>query len=129
MTLPLIIALLAASPPTPDDWEPKWSKWIASEMGENHVAEHRLPDGTRVDVLGPKVAWEVEWCSKGKVYEAVGQALYYRAVSDREGGVILLMGKKPLKQEITYLLRCTVACREAGLKLRTVNVNHPELEE
>lgn len=125
----LLVGLARAGEPTlarplPESNEPAWSRYIAQQMGGE--AEHRTATGSRVDVLTDEVAYEVDWCMSGKVYEAVGQALYYRAATNRKGGVILLMGRKPLKQEIVYYERCLVACREAGLLLRVVYVNRTE---
>lgn len=100
--------------PLPTDNEPAWSRYLAMKWcGE---AEHRLVDGSRVDVLTDDVAWECGWCKKWP--EAIGQALLYAALSGRPGGVCLLLRDKP--SERVYVLRCAVACAAAGLKLRTV---------
>jgi len=116
----IAMATLGAEPaPLPSAYEPAWSKWIASEY--DGIAEWRAPDGVRVDVLTDNHAWEVEWIGP-KVYEAVGQAIYYKASTQKHGGVILLMGRKPAEQEIVWYLRALVMCREAGLALKTVNV-------
>ena len=87
----------------------------------NGIAEFRLPDASRVDVFTGINAWEVEWAKKWK--EAIGQALLYQALSGKPGGVILLVGREPLDVERKYILRCCIACREANLKFKTVQVD------
>lgn len=111
------------NPPEPTANETTWGRYIAQqwEVYPNGF-EHRLPDGARVDILTDSVAWEIDWCKSGKNYEAIGQAIYYRQSTNRAGGVILLMGVKPLKQEIVHYLRALVACTEANLRICTVDV-------
>lgn len=98
-----------------------WSTWVAEQV--NGIAESRTPDGARIDVLSATHAIEVEWCS-AKVYESVGQALYYQAASNRPGAVVLLMGRKPFAQEVIFYHRCLVACAEANLDLWVVDITN-----
>lgn len=98
--------------------ETYWSQQIADEM--NGEAEVRLFDGVRIDVLTDEVAWEVEWPEKWA--ESIGQAIYYRASTDKQGGVILLVGRGPYELERSYYQRCLVCCKEAGLLLKTYKV-------
>ena len=100
-------------PPAPTEYEPAWSAYLAWKWGGE--AEHRTVDGSRVDVLTDEFAWEVEWCKKWK--ESVGQALFYGVVTGRKPGVVLLLRRKP--SEAVYFLRASIACREAGVTLRT----------
>jgi hypothetical protein len=120
--------------PLAEDRETAWSAYIAQEFGGE--AEHQLPDGSRIDVLVPRgvdwpngdvnfdTAWEVEWPEKWQ--QAIGQAVYYRASIGGRGGVVLLMGRKPRKQEILFYSRCMVACQSCGLRLVVVNVDRDE---
>ena len=64
--------------------EVEWSKELSETIFPGE-AEYRLPDGTRIDILTEDACWEVEWCSH-KVYESIGQALYYQASTGKQGG-------------------------------------------
>ncbi len=93
--------------------ERAWSAYIAFLWGGR--AEVRTFDGSYIDVVDRSgVAWEVEWAKKWK--EAPGQAALYQTTYSG-GGVVLLTRRKPT--ETVYYLRCAVACRAAGLQLRT----------
>lgn len=124
----LLASVLFAQEPTlarplAEDRETAWSAYIAQEWhGE---AEHQCPDGSRVDVLTDTTAYEVEWPEKWA--QSIGQAVFYRAATNRKGGVVLLMGRQPKKVELVYYLRCLTACRECGLELLVENVA-PEAE-
>lgn len=85
--------------PSPVWHETDWSKHLAEQKGG--IAEFRLPDASRVDILTENVAWEVEWCDKWS--ESFGQALFYAASTDREPGIILLMRGKSADK---HYLRC-----------------------
>lgn len=86
-TLALIALLLAAPLEDRTAWrETDWSGHLAAEVGG--VAEYRLPDGRRVDILTDTTAWEVEWCDKWP--ESIGQSLGYAIATDRTPGVWLL---------------------------------------
>jgi hypothetical protein len=91
-------------PPAATAHEPAWSKYLSWKW--NGEAEHRTVDD---------MAWEVEWCKKWK--ESIGQALFYGVVTGRKPGVVLLLRRKP--SEAVYFLRAAIACREAGIELRT----------
>ena len=84
--------------PAPKLTERDHSQQLAKELGG--VAEYRLPDGSRVDILTPSVAWEVEWVEKWP--ESIGQSLFYSLSTDREPGVILLFRGND-KDEENYL--------------------------
>lgn len=77
-TLPVFAAAADDAASAGDKWrELDWSKYLAEQLdGE---AEHRLPDGARVDVLqrttSHTITWEVEWVDKWP--ESIGQALFY----------------------------------------------------
>ncbi len=72
-----------------------------------------LFDQTRVDLLNDEYAIEVDWSRKWA--EAVGQSLYYAAVTGRKPAVILLV--KDATAERRYVYRCLVSCARADVSL------------
>jgi len=101
--------------PVKNDWrETQWSAHLAKSV--NGQPEFRLPDGSRIDILTDKTAWEVEWADKWP--EAIGQAAFYGISTDRKPGVWLLV--KPGDDE--RYLRCLLVCRKYGIELRTQKV-------
>lgn len=108
-----------ADPADRSAWhEVQWSAHLAEQMGGE--AEHRLPDGSRVDILTDATAWEVDWCRSGKWSQGCGQALYYGLATNREPGLILLQ-KDPTAERRHYL-RALVVCARYGIRLRVVVV-------
>mgnify|MGYP003132944279 CR=1 FL=1 len=99
--------------PTSTDIEVVWSKYIADLMGGK--AEHRLSDGTRVDVLLPTIAIEVEWIKKWK--GGIGQALHYGIMTNRAPCLILLTRGKP--REKVYIETAKKVCDKTGIALIT----------
>ncbi len=56
----------------------------------NHgVMEYKLPDYTRVDCLTNNHAIEFDFAPK--VYESVGQALYYSLMTGKRPGIVLII--------------------------------------
>lgn len=78
--------------------------------------EVRLWDGTRVDILTPTHAIEVDWADKWA--EGIGQALYYAALTDREPMVLLLV--ENYDDDAKYIYRCQTVCEMYGIDLETV---------
>jgi hypothetical protein len=110
--------LLAADTAEPKLRETDWSKRIAADFraqGTPAETEFVCPDGSRVDVLTPEFAYEVEWASKWK--ESIGQAVFYGIATNRQPAVILLMDR-----EQTEYLRCAVVCGKLGVRLETRSV-------
>ncbi len=93
-----------------------YSSQLARRVGGK--TEVRLFDGSRIDVLGPKYAWEVEWAPKWK--EAIGQSLYYSAVSERPPAILLLV--RETKTDTVYILRCLVVCHKYNIHLEILKV-------
>lgn len=79
--------------------------------------EVRLWDETRVDILTPEYAIEVDWASKWA--EGIGQALYYSAVTGRKAGLVLLVRDK---DEFRYVYRGQTVAAKHGVKLWVVRV-------
>lgn len=104
----LLAALLISSVAAADKLrETEWSQILATnEIGGE--TEAKLPDSTRVDILTDRIAYEVEWASKWK--EAIGQALYYSASTNRQPG-ILLLSSGSAKDKVSYLRLMTVATK------------------
>jgi hypothetical protein len=71
-----------------------------------------LWDRTRVDLLTPKYAIEVDWARKWA--EAIGQATWYGIVTDRQPAVLLLA--RPGKDD-RHLFRATAVCAKLGYRL------------
>jgi hypothetical protein len=92
--------------PTSADRETTWSAYLAGEV--NGEAEHRLPDGSRIDILTDQTAWEVEWCEKWE--ESIGQALFYGIATNKTAGVWLL---KKHGDDEDYL-RCLLVVESLG---------------
>lgn len=110
--------------------ETQWSQHLAETVGG--IAEFRLPDGSRVDVLETTeteaIAWEVEWDLKWT--EAVGQSLYYALSLDNQEkpvrpGIWLL---KKSKADDDYI-QCLAVVRELrghgiDMRLRVADAPH-----
>lgn len=72
------------------------------------VAEYVLDDGTRVDLLLPTKAIEIDWQEKWA--EAVGQAIYYGGKTGRAPSVILLGKDSKVSVYQSRVRFCGVAC-------------------
>ena len=55
----------------------------------NGVMEYKLPDYTRVDCLTNTHAIEFDFAPK--VYESIGQALYYSIQANKKAGIVLII--------------------------------------
>ncbi len=110
--LVVILPLATVAPQPPG--EVAISARLASEIGGQ--AEHRLPDGSRIDILTDDVAWEVEWSDKWE--EAIGQSVFFSMATDRKPGVWLLLRGN---YDEDYL-RCLMVCRKLGIELKTERV-------
>lgn len=87
-----------------------WCERLAQKYGAE--VEVRLPDESRVDLLTPEYAIEVDWANKWA--EGIGQALYYGLVTERKPAVLLLTRDRDDK---LYVVRCQVVCAKYGIKL------------
>ena len=68
-------------------------------------AEHVLPDRSRVDCLTSTHAFEADWAQGLKVYESIGQALYYSAETGKQPGILLLIKKNNSEKYIRKVKR------------------------
>ena len=91
------------------------------EAFSEYPVEAPLWDRSRVDLLGPDMAIEVDWSSKWA--EGVGQALYYGVIADRQSGLILLLKDGQSAKNRLYLMRAKAACMAAGVALFIYDCN------
>ena len=63
-------------------------------------SQFKLKDLSRVDCLTETHAYEVDWADGMKVYEAIGQALYYASQTDKKPGILLLIRKDNSEKHI-----------------------------
>ena len=73
-----------------------WQDIIHEELSqrdgwESIEKEHRLDDGTRVDLLLPRQACEIDWADKWA--EGIGQSIYY-GLKTRKAPLVILLAKK-----------------------------------
>ena len=81
--------------------------------------EVRLWDDTRCDLVTATQAIEVDWAPKWA--EAVGQALYYGTVLNKEPTIILLV--VDLEKERRYVYRCQTVAAQYKIKLYVERVD------
>ena len=77
-------------------------KFCTQESGQ---AEYMLPDRSRVDCLTDTHAFEADWADGLKVYESIGQSLYYAAETGKKPGILLLVRKKNSDKHIRKVKR------------------------
>jgi len=83
-------------------------------------AENTLDDLSRVDCLTDTHAFEADWADGLKVYESIGQALYYAAESERLPGILLLIRKDNSEKHIRKVQRVIETYR-LNIKLHTLD--------
>jgi len=72
---------------------------------ESGQAEYSLPDRSRVDCLTDTHAFEADWADGLKVYESIGQSLYYAAETGKKPGILLLARKRNSEKYIRKVER------------------------
>lgn len=72
---------------------------------ESGQAEYRLSDLSRVDCLTDTHAFEADWADGLKVYESIGQSLYYSAETGKQPGILLLIRKNSFEKHIRKVKR------------------------
>ena len=63
-------------------------------------SEYVLKDLSRVDCLTDTHAFEVDWAEGMKIYEAIGQSLYYSSETGKLPGILLLIRKENSEKHI-----------------------------
>ena len=84
-------------------------------------ADYRLEVLSRVDCLTDTHAFEVDWADGSKVYEAIGQALYYSAETGKLPGILLLIRKNKSEKHIRKVRR-VIEAFELPIKLIILDV-------
>ena len=72
---------------------------------ESGQAEYKLPDRSRIDCLTDTHAFEADWADGLKVYESIGQSLYYAAETGKKPGILLLVRKRNSEKHIRKVKR------------------------
>ena len=72
---------------------------------ESGQAEYSLPDRSRVDCLTDTHAFEADWADGLKVYESIGQSLYYAAETGKQPGILPLIRKNNSDKHIRKVKR------------------------
>ncbi|MCF2910002.1 hypothetical protein L1285_16905 [Pseudoalteromonas sp. DL2-H2.2] len=80
--------------------------------------EYRLPDKTRVDCLTDQFAIEYDWGKKWA--EAVGQALYYSAMTGKKAGIVLIVNTRT-KERYLRRIEKTIEDKKLDITVWTVN--------
>ena len=78
--------------------------------------EYLLQDLSRVDCLTETHAFEVDWADGSKVYEAIGQSLYYSSETGKLPGILLLIRKENSEKYIKKVKR-VIKAFELPIKL------------
>ena len=79
-------------------------------------SEYVLKDLSRVDCLTDTHAYEFDWADGMKVYEAIGQSLYYASETGKEPGIYLLIRKENSEKHIRKVQR-VIEAFELPIKL------------
>lgn len=84
----LVLTLWTSNAGAKHAHQERWyqERWCTAAGG---VLEYQLPDQTRVDCLTDTHAVEHDFAPKWA--EAIGQSLYYSAVTGKHAGVVLIM--------------------------------------
>ena len=90
----LLIFLLLFSISLPSysiEKETYYSEKFCKEMSGDY--KYKLKDGSKPDCLTKTHVFEFEWAESMKVYEAIGQSLYYASQTKLKPGIYLLIKK------------------------------------
>jgi len=120
------VSTCIAAPLAPDvkKDETYYSERLAQQI--HGKAEHRLFDGSRVDIVTDTYAIEVDWAHKSlKWAEAIGQARYYARVTGKRPGVVLLRRFSRDETERANIHKCIIA---AGDDVRVWVVDIEDVE-
>lgn len=100
--------------------EGRWvARWCSERVGSQ---EFVLPDHTRVDCLTDRYAIEFDFADKWA--EAIGQALYYGAATQRQPGVVLIVQGQGECRHVNRL-RTVVTAHRLPIQLWTTPVECP----
>jgi hypothetical protein len=99
----VVLCLLSSGNALAVENEDYYNRLFCKEMGGQ--AEYVLPDRSRVDCLTSTHAFEADWAQGLKVYESIGQALYYSAETGKQPGILLLIKKNNSEKYIRKVRR------------------------
>ena len=99
--------------------EPYYNQQFCKEM--QGKAEYILDDKSRVDCLTDTHAFETDWAETSKVYESIGQALYYAAETGKLPGILLLIRKDGSEKYIRKV-RSVIEAFKLPIKLVIIDV-------
>jgi hypothetical protein len=99
--------------------EAYYSNKFCEEMSGQ--SEYVLQDLSRVDCLTDTHAFEVDWADGMKVYEAIGQSLYYSSETGKLPGILLLIRKENSEKHIRKVQR-VIEFFELPIKLISIKV-------
>ena len=108
------------------DWSRRLVQFLQKhpEAGEVYEAHERVAwDGTRVDVLTEKIAFEIDRARKWA--EAVGQSVLYGLRHNRDRGIVLL--SEDFVADRNLIGNCELVCRELGIHLWLIDVAREEI--
>ena len=106
--------------------EEYYSKKFCNEMsGQN---EYVLEDLSRVDCLTDTHAYEVDWADGMKIYESIGQALYYSSQTGKLPGILLLIRKENSEKHIRKV-REVIKFFELPIELKILDLTIEEISE
>lgn len=111
--------------PSVEDTEPKWSGWLAQELGGE--AEHPIQDregAGRVDILTDDLAIEVEWAKTTKAKESISQATRYALATGRKPAIVFLVGRGNVPVE-KAIARTVENIAEPYIRVVWFNVQRP----
>ena len=91
-------------------------KWCTAQGG---VTESTLDDLSRIDCLLPNYAIEFDFANK--VYEGIGQAVYYASKTNLIPGVVLIMEDPDNEQK--YLNKLKAVSSKYGIKYWIMTIN------
>lgn len=87
----------------------------------NGVMEYKLSDKARVDCMatvdGVNYAVEVDFSQGAKVYECIGQSLYYALMTGRKPGALLIL---ETRKDKFYLKRFKTVAEKYDIKYWTI---------
>mgnify|MGYP006899594327 FL=1 len=103
MKLTMLLAILAIQSAYALENEDYYNRQFCTQ--ESGQAEYKLPDRSRVDCLTDTHAYEADWADGLKVYESIGQSLYYAAETGKKPGILLLVRKHNSEKHIRKVKR------------------------
>ena len=106
--------------------EDYYSKKFCNEISGQ--SEYVLNDLSKVDCLTDTHAFEVDWADGMKVYEAIGQSLYYSSETGKLPGILLLIRKENSEKHIRKVQRVN-KFHDLDIKIMTLNITTEEISE